>query len=55
MAVKNYNLDDNLDKWLNYFNGDDIILKISRKNEIMDLKLKKENDIQYFKYKLTKK
>lgn len=55
LAVNNYNLDDNLDKWLNYFNGDDIILKISRKNEIMDLKLKKENDIQYFKYKLTKK
>ena len=31
LAVNNYSLNNNLDKWLNYFNDDDIILKISRK------------------------
>jgi predicted metalloprotease with PDZ domain len=55
LAVNNYSLENNLDKWLNYFNNDDIILKISRKGKIMDLKLNKENDIQYFNYKFLKK
>ncbi len=55
LAVNNYSLNNNLDKWLNYFNDDDIILRISRKDKIMDLKLKKENDIQYFNYKFSEK
>ena len=55
LAVNNYILNNNLDKWLNYFNDDDIILRISRKGKIMDLKLKKENDIQYFNYKFSEK
>ena len=55
LAVNNYSLNNNLDKWLNYFNNDDIILRISRKGKIMDLKLNKENDIQYFNYKFSKK
>ena len=55
LAVNNYSLENNLDKWLNYFNNDDIVLKISRKGKIMDLKLNKENDIQYFNYKFFKK
>ena len=55
LAVNNYSLNKDLDKWLNYFNDDDIILRISRKGKIMDLKLKKENDIQYFNYKFSEK
>ena len=55
LAVNNYSLNNDLDKWLNYFNDDDIVLRISRKGKIMDLKLKKENDIQYFKYKFSEK
>jgi predicted metalloprotease with PDZ domain len=55
LAVNNYSLNNNLDKWLNYFNNDDIILRISRNDKIMDLKLKKENDIQYFNYKFSEK
>ena len=55
LAVNNYSLNNDLDKWLNYFNDDDIILRISRKGKIMDLKLKKENDIQYFNYKFSEK
>ena len=55
LAINNYSLDNNLDKWLSYFNDDNIILKISRKGKIMDLKLKKENDIQYFNYKFFEK
>ena len=55
ILVNNYSLNKDLDKWLNYFNDDDIILRISRKGKIMDLKLKKENDIQYFNYKFSEK
>ena len=55
LAVNNYSLNKDLDKWLNYFNDDDIILRISRNGKIMDLKLKKENDIQYFNYKFSEK
>ena len=55
LAVNNYSLNNDLDKWLNYFNDDDIVLRISRKGKIMDLKLKKENDIQYFNYKFSEK
>jgi len=54
IAVNNYKLDNNLDKWLNYFVNDEIIITILRNNKILNLKLNKENDNQYFNYKFSK-
>ncbi len=54
LAVNDFRIDNNLDHWLNYFENDQIILKVSRNGKILDLKMKTINDNQYFNYKFTK-
>ena len=37
--------------WLNYFENDNIVLKVSRNGKILDINMNSSNDNQYFKYK----
>lgn len=53
LAVNDFRIDNNLDHWLNYFENDQIILKVSRNGKILDVNINSSNDNQYFKYKFS--
>jgi hypothetical protein len=51
LAINDISIDNNLDHWLNYFENDQIVLKVSRNGKILDINMNSSNDNQYFKYK----
>ena len=51
LAINDFRIDNNLDHWLNYFENDQIVLKVSRNGKISDINMNSSNDKQYFKYK----
>ena len=53
LAVNDFRIDNNLEHWLNYFENDNIVLKVSRNGKILDINMNSSNDIQYFKYKCS--
>ena len=53
LAINDFRIDNNLDHWLNYFENDQIVLKVSRNGRILDININNSNHIQYFKYKLS--
>ena len=53
LAVNDFTIDNNLEHWLNYFENDNIVLKVSRNGKILDINMNSSNDIQYFKYKCS--
>jgi predicted metalloprotease with PDZ domain len=53
LAINDFRIDNNLDHWLNYFENDQIVLKVSRNGKILDINMNSSNDNQYFKYKLS--
>ena len=53
LAVNDFRIDNNLEHWLNYFENDNIVLKVSRNGKILDINMNSSNDIQYFKYKFS--
>ena len=55
LAINDFNIHNNLENWLEYFENDKVILKINRNGKIINLDLVKPNDIQYFDYKISKK
>ena len=55
LAINNFNIQENLENWLEYFENDKVILKINRNGKIINLDLVKPNDIQYFDYKISQK
>ena len=55
LAINDFNIHNNLENWLEYFENDKVVLKINRNGKIINLDLVKPNDIQYFDYKISKK
>ena len=51
LSINDFRIDNNLDHWLNYFENDQIVLKVSRNGKILDINMNSSNDNQYFKYK----
>jgi len=51
LSINDFRIDNNLDHWLNYFENDQIVLKVSRNGKILDINMNSSNDYQYFKYK----
>jgi predicted metalloprotease with PDZ domain len=51
LAINDIRIDNNLNHWLNYFENDQIVLKVSRNGKILDINMNSSNDNQYFKYK----
>ena len=54
LAVNNFYLENNLEHWLEYFKDEDVILTIKRGGRVLELKINKRNNYQYFKYKISK-
>jgi predicted metalloprotease with PDZ domain len=54
IAVNNFYLENNLDYWLEYFKDEDVVLTINRGGRVLELKINKRNNYQYFNYKISK-
>lgn len=54
LAVNNFYLENNLEHWLEYFKDEDVVLTIKRGGRVLELKINKRNNYQYFKYKISK-
>jgi len=55
LAVNNFYLENNLEHWLEYFKDEDVVLTIKRGGRVLELKINKRNNYQYFNYKISKK
>jgi predicted metalloprotease with PDZ domain len=55
LAVNNFHLENNLEHWLEYFKDEDVVLIINRGGRVLELKINKRNNYQYFNYKISKK
>ena len=55
LAVNNFYLENNLEHWLEYFKDEDVVLTINRGGRVLELKINKRNNYQYFNYKISKK
>ena len=55
LAVNNFHLENNLEHWLEYFKDEDVVLTINRGGRVLELKINKRNNYQYFNYKISKK
>ena len=55
VAVNNFYLENNLEHWLEYFKDEDVVLTINRGGRVLELKINKRNNYQYFNYKISKK
>ena len=53
-AINGYNCGGELDKWLNYFDGDLKIITVSRKGELIELSLSEMNRNFYLEYNVSK-
>jgi predicted metalloprotease with PDZ domain len=54
IAVNNFYLENNLEHWLEYFKDEDVVLTINRGGRVLELKINKRNNYQYFNYKISK-
>ena len=54
VAVNNFYLENNLEHWLEYFKDEDVVLTINRGGRVLELKINKRNNYQYFNYKISK-
>ena len=54
LAVNNFYLENNLEHWLEYFKDEDVVLTINRGGRVLELKINKRNNYQYFNYKISK-
>ena len=54
VAANNFYLENNLEHWLEYFKDEDVVLTINRGGRVLELKINKRNNYQYFNYKISK-
>lgn len=54
-SINSYPLNNDLDKWLGYFEGDKITLSVNRNNVIISVELKQPNEAQFFEYSISEK
>ncbi len=52
IAVNGIPLNNDLDKWLGYFNHEDLTLSINRNGSIIQVNIEKVNEFQFYKYEI---